>query len=580
MKINKKFIVLIISLILIIIGIGPMIYFTYFAGNYSRTDVNLTSDDGTTITSWLYVPNPPPSSGNPVPAVVVTHGFTSSKVSMQGYSIEFVKRGFVVIAIDYRGHGSSGGYLDNRRYTNESPLIDDLMAAVRFLQTRNYVDNKSIAIMGHSMGGITAIQAAGKYPDEINATISIGAILDPNHGEGTVNCSQISNFMIGIGQLEELFTIEDALAFMENQLNLTNPQVGVEYGNFSVGNARKLVVSPYADHILEMNDKVLIEASIEWLEDSFYGSIQSPISITESIRSIFFLIAALGILLGYLPIVVYSRKFIFKSKPLIRDIRDTLKVKPQLNIKPCKDIKEKIITSASYSLIYILGTGIGLLLQFPLSYIFESTIPKSMANLFLAIFFGFSIGIFISYILIKRFIKKDRTQFYRILINRLKRNLKKSILLGLLVFLYVFASLSILLQIGYLDVILGIREIGVFLAMAALISPYFIIDEMFIRQLQDRVNIKNKYLDWISITILGSISKIAVLIPLLFLNLGFSGLIVAILIIFLPVLQFLTTWLYIHSDINPITPMVLSLLFVAWFLTFLMPFGTGFFSLL
>ncbi|MHA1268412.1 MAG: alpha/beta hydrolase [Candidatus Helarchaeota archaeon] len=577
MKFNKKIIFLIISLVIIIVGIIPVIYLTFFGTNYNRYDISLTSKDGTLISGWLYIPNPTPTEAAPVPGIVVTHGFTSSKVSMQGFSIEFVKRGFVIVAIDYRGHGMSGGYLDDRRYTNESPLIYDLMAAVNYLRSLPYVDNKSIAILGHSMGGITAIQAGAMFPDKINATISIGAILNPSHGEGTVNVSLITNFMIGVGALEELFTVEDTLQFMKNYSGISNPQPNILYGDFIHGNATKLVVSPKADHILEINDKILIESSIEWLENSFYGAIQSPIIITEQYRSIFLLIAGFGVLLGYFPIVAITRKALYSSKPLIRDIS---KVSTEINLKSANTKVEKLKYLAYYSLLYICGTSIGIFLHFPLTYCFESTIPKVMASLFIGIFVGLSIGLFLIYLIIKNYIEKDKTNIIKYIYNRLTRSFRKSVLMGVIIFFYLFAFLTMVLQIAFLDVVLVIRELGVFLSLGFLIFPYFIIDELLLRQLQDKLNIKNKYIELFFITFVESTIKIVIFFPLILLSSGFSVLIVAILIVILPIMQFLSTWLYIYSDRNPLTSAISNCLFMAWFLTFLMPFGTLFYSIL
>ncbi len=561
---------------MIITGLIPMIYFTYFNYPYMRYNITLESKDGTELSGWLYLPSPAPSSAAPIPGIVVTHGFTSSKVSMQGYSIEFVKRGFVVVAIDYRGHGMSDGYLDSRRYTNESPLIDDIMAGVKYLRNLNYVDKKSIAILGHSMGGITAIQAGAMYPDEINATISIGAILNPDHGEGTVNVSLISNFMIGIGGHEELFTIEAGLNFMKNYTGITDPKPNTLYGNFTYGNATELVVSPSSDHILEISDKNLIESSVEWLENAFYGGVRYPITITEKYRSVAMLTTLLGVLISIFSIVAYSRKAFFKSKPLIYDIQE---ISSEIELSPARSNTEKMKVIVFYALLYISGTSFGLLLEIPFSYIFESTVLKVMSSLFIAIFLGLACGLFLIYFLIHRFFEHKKTPLLLTIYNRLTRNFRKSTSMGLIIFFYLFSFLVLTFQIGALNVVLTIRDLGAFIAIGLLIAPYFLISELLIRQFQDKLNIKNRFTNWIITSVIISLIKISVFIPLLFMGLGFVTLMIAILVGLLPVMEIFSNWTYIYSDRNPLTPAIFSWLFMTWFLTFLMPFGTITYSL-
>ncbi|MBD3230952.1 MAG: hypothetical protein GF329_22425 [Candidatus Lokiarchaeota archaeon] len=110
-KSNKKITGIIISGILIISGVIPLIIFTFFADinhPYTIKQVSLTTDDNVNINALVYRPNN--MSGNH-PGVVIGHGFTGNALHMQLLAIEFVKREFVVININFRGHGNSGGYL-------------------------------------------------------------------------------------------------------------------------------------------------------------------------------------------------------------------------------------------------------------------------------------------------------------------------------------------------------------------------------------------------------------------------------------------------------------------------------------
>jgi hypothetical protein len=312
------------------------------------------------------------------------------------------------------------------------------------------------------------------------------------------------------------------------------------------------------------------------MEDSFYKTIRYEITTTQQFRSIFMIIAFLGVLLGYLPVVAYVRRIFFKSKPLIRDVET---ICDEIDIHPVQSKKEKLKILAFYSLFYIAGTAIGFFLHIPLHYLFESITPMVMSNLFFAIFGGFAVGIFIVYVVLRKYFEKETKSIPRSLLDLLSKDYKRSILMAIVVFLYLFVFLAIVLQIAFLDVLLTVREVGSFLVVIIFLAPYFIVDELLVRQMQAKINIRNKYVDWIVITVIESLAKIAIFIPLLFMNLGFAALMVAILILLLPVIELFSTWLYIYSNRNPLIPAISSCLFLSWILTILMPYGTQFFSL-
>ena len=112
LKSNKKRTGVIISVILIVSGIIPLIIFTFYAdptNQYTISPKTLISADNTQIDTLVYTPKE--TTGN-LPGVVVGHGFCGNKQFMQYISIELVKRGFVVVDIDFRGHGSSSGSIE------------------------------------------------------------------------------------------------------------------------------------------------------------------------------------------------------------------------------------------------------------------------------------------------------------------------------------------------------------------------------------------------------------------------------------------------------------------------------------
>ena len=65
--------------------------------------------------------------------------------------------GFIVVRYDKRGVGQSGGRAESATLQD---FADDVRAVVEFLRDRKDVDKERIAIVGHSEGGLVALQAA------------------------------------------------------------------------------------------------------------------------------------------------------------------------------------------------------------------------------------------------------------------------------------------------------------------------------------------------------------------------------------------------------------------------------------
>jgi len=549
-----KKLILLISIVLVTIGVAGGIFFTYFGGSYTIRYQTLTSADGTQLASLVYTPK---DISGTVPGVVVCHGFTSNKQAMQGISLELVKCGFVVIAIDFRGHGQSGGNLDEDREN----LIDDVYAAVQYLKSLDYVDNNSIGLVGHSMGGQAVMRTSIAYPGEINATVTIGMV-GINNTDYEINGTAISNLLIAMGGLEELFTLDDALSFLQNATGLETVAPGILYGNFLYGNATKLFIAPHADHILEISDTQIMNETCTWFRASFYTG--NTKAIIDNQRQLFISLAALGSLLGFFAVIPYVKPIIYRNLPE--------------NPKKVKDpqSKKKILFHiGGYCLVNI----IAFLLLIPFSYIFAGTLNLIMSNLLIGLFMGSAIGLFVIFYLIHRRVEDDPRPYLQRIKDEITHNFNRSILFGLIIFLYSFGTLTAILQWSIFDLLPTVREIGATIAVAFLIFPYVFFDQLYIRNMQAYIP-QGRIKELIKAVILSSIAKTILFIPLLFINLGFLSLVIMILIVAFPFLEILTTWIYMYSGRNILAPTVYATLLLSWILVALMPFGNYAFTLL
>ncbi|TFG05275.1 MAG: alpha/beta fold hydrolase [Promethearchaeota archaeon] len=550
-----KNLVLILGVVLLGVGMTGSIFFTYFAGSYTIQYRDLNSADGTRLASLLYTPTDL-SSGD-LPGVVVCHGFTSNKQAMQGIALELVKCGFVVIALDFRGHGESDGNLDADRML----LVDDVHAAVEYLKNLPYVNNKSIGLVGHSMGGQAVMNMAIQYPTEINATVTIGMV-GVNDTRYALNATAISNLLIAMGGLEELFTVEQALAFLQNATGgLIDPVAkNTLYGDFIYGNATKLVIAPWADHILEISNDEILQETCSWFRSSFYTG-NTPV-ITDGIRRTFLILAVMGSGVAFFAFVSYLRPVVHRKIPY----------KPRKVEDPSQNKKIALYMGG-----YLLATSIAFLLLLPLSVLFTQNLNLIMANYLLALFIGYAIGLFCVFYLIHRFVDRDPRPFLRRIKEQVSKGFFEGSIFGILCFLYSFATLSLILHWSMFDLIPTMREIGATLILAIAIFPYAFLDQIYTRNLQDHV-LHGRIKEWFKVVILASLMKIGLFIPLLFVNLGLASLVIIILLIGLPFLEVLTTWIYMKSGRNLISPTIYITLILAWVLVALMPFGNYAFS--
>jgi alpha-beta hydrolase superfamily lysophospholipase len=121
-------------------------------------------------------------------ALVVGHGYSSSKQNLDGLCAFLASHGFSVYSLDFPGHklGASGGTLDD-----VVDLFDAMAAVVAFARAQSPAPS-AVYTAGHSMGAATALCVAGRDAS-IAGAISIAtgygrpAVLDALSARGVVD---------------------------------------------------------------------------------------------------------------------------------------------------------------------------------------------------------------------------------------------------------------------------------------------------------------------------------------------------------------------------------------------------------
>jgi len=117
-------------------------------GNVQVSKLKLVDREGYKISTQLYKPVTA-TKEQKAPCIITVEGWYNNKEMQDLYSVEYARRGYVVIATDMHGHGDSDS-TDAKDLYSAGVGVD---AAVELAGSLPYVDTNKIAVTGHSSGG-------------------------------------------------------------------------------------------------------------------------------------------------------------------------------------------------------------------------------------------------------------------------------------------------------------------------------------------------------------------------------------------------------------------------------------------
>jgi pimeloyl-ACP methyl ester carboxylesterase len=132
----------------------------------AQESVSLRTSDDALIRGDLY--------GSGRRGVVLAHGGRFNRQSWAVQARELAAAGYRVLAIDFRGYGTSRGPADDG--LTEAPYHLDVLAAVRYLRSHGA---RTVSVIGGSFGGAAAGGASiASRPGEIDRVVILGASPD------------------------------------------------------------------------------------------------------------------------------------------------------------------------------------------------------------------------------------------------------------------------------------------------------------------------------------------------------------------------------------------------------------------
>lgn len=272
----------VVTLVLVCVFLSGTGVAALFDTDFGNVDVKVVSisNQRWQLSGLLYLPRDA-TAENPLPAVVLTHGISSAKETVSGIAVELARRGFVALAMDEVGHGSSEGAIGDG---NGDPTLG-VLAAVRYLELQSFVEASLISLVGHSLGA-GSVRATAVAHGNIIASVFIGGglgdmLTDPSYG--SLNDTFPKNLLVAIGKHDVLFDIDQLKTESLPAVFGTSQEVtsGRLYGNFSSQTARKLI-TPATTHLFEPLDPAIVSETVNWVTDASRSAGFDQIDRTET----------------------------------------------------------------------------------------------------------------------------------------------------------------------------------------------------------------------------------------------------------------------------------------------------------
>jgi len=352
---RKFFKRIIILIILLVLSLSYLVYDRSIS--YNRYERVGFQSAGATLYANLYFPSKNLGFQEQRPLVIYAHGIGSQRDFDLRIPIELSKRGFYVAALDYQGHGESGGNIINIDPITDKPALaqdcSELLNKLETLPFYSNVNTSQIGLIGHSLGGFVVLMNQA-LDSRFNVTVAWAPLVNfdphvipiiPSGYEQYIpatllNSTNTNNLLIIMHVDDEVINFEEQALVAQNLTGcdvfpITGPLIGGGHQLFS--------------------DVVIIE-SIKWFETYFFNSetINGPINITFLVNYAIIFITLILLILIVLSLIIYTSKFfpykkVVLEKPLPKITGKLSKIKDRaIRIR-------KILQIIGYTALFLLN---------------------------------------------------------------------------------------------------------------------------------------------------------------------------------------------------------------------------------
>ncbi|MFN2533116.1 MAG: alpha/beta fold hydrolase [Pyrinomonadaceae bacterium] len=167
----------------------------------SKSEVSFVTEDGWTIYGELSLPA---GQREKLPAVVLLHTALSDRYVYHDLSAALVRRGMVVLSIDWRGRGKSltrGKYSELTQAERERGYLD-AKGAINYLSSLPVMNPNRIAVLGTDRGALHALNVA-LDDSRVKALVILTVIFTPSQKE-SISSLDIPVLYIGSEGIENV----------------------------------------------------------------------------------------------------------------------------------------------------------------------------------------------------------------------------------------------------------------------------------------------------------------------------------------------------------------------------------------
>ncbi|AXT20112.1 S9 family peptidase [Flavobacteriaceae bacterium AU392] len=194
---------------------------TEWQGIKTPEEISYRSWDGLYIQGFVYYP-PNFNPSKTYPSLVHVHGGgTNTYYKSLSLTEQYMaQKGYVVIAVNYRGGSGFGRPFQNLSINDwGNGQAKDAASASDFIRAQSWSNGK-VGIYGYSYGGITSMAAITRVPDAFDAAVPMAGIYD--FGDAYTNADRIGKIFTKTGhsgspeEKPEIYAISNALSRVEN----------------------------------------------------------------------------------------------------------------------------------------------------------------------------------------------------------------------------------------------------------------------------------------------------------------------------------------------------------------------------
>jgi len=215
------------------------------------------------VPAIVYEPGParpvpgPPRTGEPVPVVVLAHGYMGNTSMMSSLARRLARAGYASVVLAFRGHDRNPRPFSTGGFDFEG-IHQDLAAAVRFARSQPGFDPERTAVAGHSMGAFTALEWASRDP-AVDAVIAIAGGAPPGGPYPP------PNVLLVWASGDPKMLRDGAREAAASLAGLQRVVLDRTYGEFARGSAVRASEVDGVDHLTILYSADMAQRVVDWL---------------------------------------------------------------------------------------------------------------------------------------------------------------------------------------------------------------------------------------------------------------------------------------------------------------------------